>query len=586
VNHHNTLVVPAEPGSALVLGRYSLHERLGAGGFGVVWRARDELLHREVALKQISLPTAEDRERATREALASARLAHPAIVALYEACSDESDFYLISELVHGETLATLIAEDALADEELLEVGVALCDALAHAHARGVIHRDVKPQNVLLPDRPEEPAGALRPVIAKLTDFGGAQLAGEAALTRTGDVLGTLAYMAPEQSEGYEAGPAADLYALALVIYEGLSGVNPVRGLTPAATVRRIGRPLPPLERYRGDLPRSLTRTLDAALSPDPDARGTLAALRELLTQESELGLRRSRFRTRAKADRVAATVVQDARPPAYAQEVGVVDPHLPAQPQAISDAVLPQERPHDSAGWLTLSRFMWLAAVLGVCAWEVGAGRPGAAPLLLVAVLPLVALVRRPGPGWLIAVLAPVLGLIGLAGSFPAIAGQATGWRARALLGALGYWWLRLAEPLLDTSGRRLWLGAPAGTAGHSGRPVWESSLSVATSHALLPLLAFGLLLGAALWAAAAALLPWVVRGRSAMHDAVAATAWAVALAAATPLVVSSVSHGSEPSPRGVILGPACGAVLAIAARALRGQVDGPLGKQVDARVG
>ena len=155
---------------------------------------------------------------------------------------------------------------------LLEIGLALAEALAHAHARGVIHRDVKPQNVLVPHEPDERGG-----VAKLADFGGARLTGEDALTRTGDVLGTLAYMAPEQSEGHEAGEPADLYALALVLYEGLAGVNPVRGATPAATARRIGSLLEPLERHRGDLPRSLTRAIDLALPPEPEQRGELEA---------------------------------------------------------------------------------------------------------------------------------------------------------------------------------------------------------------------------------------------------------------------------------------------------------------------
>src|SRR5205807_4816615 len=152
---------------------------------------------------------------------------------------------------------------------VLQIGIALADALAHAHARGVIHRDVKPQNVLVPhEREQEPLTARgSPAVAKLTDFGGARLAGDDVLTRTGDVLGTLAYMAPEQSDGGEVGEAADLYSLALILYEALCGVNPVRGPTPAATARRIGRPLEPLERSRGDLPRALTRALDRALAP-------------------------------------------------------------------------------------------------------------------------------------------------------------------------------------------------------------------------------------------------------------------------------------------------------------------------------
>ena len=272
---------PSAP-AELVLGRYRLLERLGAGGFGEVWRARDELLQREVAVKRIRLGPGGESDRAEREAQASARLSHPAIVALYEACAVEGAFYLISELVDGETLAELIACDELDDDEILEIGLALSGALAHAHGRGVIHRDIKPQNVLVPHRVPEAAGA-----AKLTDFGGASLAGEDGLTRTGDVLGTLAYMAPEQSEGREVGVQADLYALALVLYEAFSGVNPVRGATPAATARRIGEPLEPLERSRRDLPRGLTRALDRAIAPAPPDRGTLADLAHALERALE-----------------------------------------------------------------------------------------------------------------------------------------------------------------------------------------------------------------------------------------------------------------------------------------------------------
>ena len=281
-------------GERVVLGRYRLLERLGAGGFGVVWRAHDELLHREVAVKRISLGGDGDSERASREALACARLAHPAIVVLHEACASGDAFYLISELIHGDTLAELFAARALGDEELLEIALTLTEALAHAHARGVIHRDVKPQNVLVPHQPDE-----RGAVAKLADFGGARLTGEDALTRTGDVLGTLAYMAPEQSEGLQVAEPTDLYALALVLYEGLSGVNPVRGSTPAATARRIGSQLAPLERRRGDLPRSLTRAIDLALTPEPEQRGTVEDLHLALEEALVRGLRRPR---RARRD--------------------------------------------------------------------------------------------------------------------------------------------------------------------------------------------------------------------------------------------------------------------------------------------
>ena len=173
---------------------------------------------------------------------------------MFDAGEDDEARYLVSELVRGRTLDRLAADGELSDRDVLRVGLALADALEHAHGRGVIHRDVKPQNVIVPDRPRSARSA-----AKLTDFGVAHLAGDAPLTRTGDVVGTLAYMAPEQADGHRVDERADLYSLALVLYEGLAGVNPVRAGSPAATARRLGTVLPPLQRKRKDLPAGAVR---------------------------------------------------------------------------------------------------------------------------------------------------------------------------------------------------------------------------------------------------------------------------------------------------------------------------------------
>src|ERR671916_440521 len=218
--------LPAVAGPTLAMGRYRLGARLGAGGFGTVYAARDERLGRPVAVKVIPADGPSP-ERAQREARAVARLDHEAIVALV-------------------------------------------DALAHAHERGVIHRDVKPQNVIVPDDAGSRRGA-----AKLTDFGVAHLAGEDALTRTGDVVGTLAYMAPEQAAGQPVDERADLYALGLVLYEALAGRNPVAAGSPGAPARRIGTRLPPLASARPDLPPDLCAALDRAVAADPVARGGL-----------------------------------------------------------------------------------------------------------------------------------------------------------------------------------------------------------------------------------------------------------------------------------------------------------------------
>ena len=548
----------------LVLGRYRLGERLGAGGFGVVWRAHDELLHRDVAVKRIHIGPDCDSERATREALAAARLAHPAIVALYEACVVEDACYLISELVDGETLAQLIAAGDAGDEQVLEIGLALAAALQHAHARGVIHRDIKPQNVLIP---ADSAGGDGEA-AKLTDFGGASIAGEEALTRTGDVLGTLAYMAPEQCDGAEAGEEADLYALALVLYEALSGTNPVRGPTPAATARRIGSRLEPLRRVRREVPRGLADALDDALRPEPQERGTLAELTEAL-QHALAGLPDSHRRAHSSAPapaRRAPLMPRAASRSRRGHADGPDDDALAAaaEPTAQESSASARRAP-------TLPRTIWLACTLALAGWQAAAGRPGVGLLVLAVMAPALALAGDPrsgrlGFGWLAAAIAPALGLVGLAGAYPAVAGQPSRWRERALLGALGYWWLALAEPL---AARRLWLGVGAPW---PPRAAWEGSIELTVQHVLAPALTTGMALGALLWAAAAVSLPWIVRGRSAVQDLLAAAVWSAALVVAAPLLAAGVSAGApQRAGAGAVLGAVIGGFVAVAARALRG---------------
>ena len=579
-----------------MLGRYRLLDRLGSGGFGVVWCAYDEHLQRHVALKRVPLGVGGvqiDRERAAREAQATARLQHPAIVTLLDAQAQDDAFYLSSELVDGDTLASLIADDALADEEILEIGAALASALMHAHARGVIHRDIKPPNVLVPHPPVDGEQAPQNrIAAKLTDFGGASLVGEDALTHTGDVLGTLAYMSPEQSEGRDAGPQSDLYSLALVIYEALSGVNPVRGASPAATARRIGQPLPALQRARRDLPGAITAALDRALAPAPERRGTLEELHDVFEHTLERGLRRRRWPTERQpavraspSPRARAHPIAPRHPLARQQLVaspalgnpalgnpalgnpGQGDPALGYAARGEHVPAAPTSVPREPR--LALPRALWLAGALTLAAWQTAAGRPGAALVALAALVPALALSgRRSGVGWLSCALTPALGSIGLAAAFPALAGQASRWRERAALGATGFWWLRLAEPLL---GARLWLAPAHPTPPHAA---WEASVSLSATHVIGPLLTSGVLLGALLWATAATALPWLVRGRSAVRDAIAVTVWAAALTAATPAFDAGLAaHTAHPYPRGLVLGAILAGLVAVAARALRGPV-------------
>jgi hypothetical protein len=402
--------LPAAVEAELVLGRYRLGDRLGSGGFGTVYSATDERLQRPVAVKVIPGPGSAERGR--REALAAGRLDHPGVVAVFDAGEDQRARYLVSELVYGRTLDELSADGVLSDRDVLRIGLALCGALEHAHGRGVVHRDVKPQNVIIPDAPRSAAG-----VAKLADFGVAHLAGDEPLTRTGDVVGTLAYMAPEQAAGKRVDERCDLYSLALVLYEALAGANPIRAGSPAATARRVGTVLPPLRRSRKDLPEELCLAIDLALRPKPDERGTIeelaAELAESLPEVSDEGgtvaphpLERTEPvgpLPRGVA-RAAAALLAGGLAAAALDRVG--EPLLPALAAVAAVAVLPR------IGWL-----LTVAAVIGLLASE----EPGTAVLVAAAALPVPLALRRRGTAWSVPALAPLLGLVSLAGVYPAL---------------------------------------------------------------------------------------------------------------------------------------------------------------------
>ena len=300
---------PARDAGPHVLGRYRLHRRLGSGAFGTVWLARDERLDRDVAVKIVPRERISE-GRFEREARAAAQLSHPGIVTLYEAAIDDEGAYLVSELVRGDTLAAALEDGRLSDRDIVQIGIALCDALAHAHAHGVVHRDIKPSNVLLPDSPTSDAG-----LVKLTDFGVARLIGGDRLTLTGDVVGTAAYMAPEQAEGRVAGVEADLYTLALVLYEALTGVNPVLTATVSAHARRLAVYLPPLRRQRRDLPRELGQGVDLALRPRARERGTHCGARTRAVDVADCGWRRARRRREPLAQAHPAAALHAAARP-------------------------------------------------------------------------------------------------------------------------------------------------------------------------------------------------------------------------------------------------------------------------------
>ena len=555
----------------LVLGRYRLGRRLGTGGFGTVYAAHDERLDRAVAVKVIPADGPAP-ERAQREARAVARLDHPAIVRLYDAGEEDGCRYLVSELVVGRTLARLQAEGELSDRDVLRVGLALADALGHAHERGVVHRDVKPQNVLVQELPpggrrgaaalvhDAPARGRRGA-AKLTDFGVAHLVGEDPLTMTGDVVGTLAYMAPEQAEGRAVDERADLYALGIVLYETLAGVHPVRARSPGATARRIGRVLAPLGRRRADLPPALSAAIDRAVRPDPDERGTLDdlfdALADALPAVSDAGgtiapdpLERTLPALPPALGRLLAPCAAGALAGLALAGLTPDPPLAPGLAAAIA-VVLVALFPR--AGWLAAGGLV--ALMLAFAADQ----RPGAALVVLALVALPPVLLPADGRSWSLPAAAPVLGLAGLAPVYPVLAARGPWLGARAALGALGAWWLLLGEALLE---RVLVFGTATGT---PSRPHFDGALSVAADDVVGRMLTSGALGLAVIWAVAAVVLPWLVHGRSLAADAVAACGWAAGVCVATVALGEWLGRRvTEPEPRGAVVGAVVAAALAV----------------------
>jgi eukaryotic-like serine/threonine-protein kinase len=261
---------PALFPSGVILDRFEVLSVLGIGGTGTVFRAFDRERGHEVAVKAVP-QDATLRQRARREASVGARLEHPHVVELLDLLEDDEYVYVISQLVDGGDLAAALRDRALGDSARLRVLAAVCDALAHAHARGVVHRDVKPANVLLG----------RDGTVKLADFGIAALADPDA-TVDDRLLGTLSYMAPEACRGQRPAAPADVWAAGVLVYEALSGANPFRARTPDELLERHAAKARPLGEVRSDLPKGLVAACMRALSANPRRRPTALALRDAL----------------------------------------------------------------------------------------------------------------------------------------------------------------------------------------------------------------------------------------------------------------------------------------------------------------
>jgi tRNA A-37 threonylcarbamoyl transferase component Bud32 len=250
-------------GHDLVLGRFRALRPLGAGGSGTVWLARDEKAGRHVALKVVPRE-GKAGERAEREAHAVARLRSPRCARAYSIARDERHVYVAYEYIPGKTLREAIRAGEVDDATAIEAAAQMLDALSHAHRKGIVHRDVKPANVLLEEHES--------VSVRVLDFGLAQIDEADTLTAAGDVPGTLAYISPERLAGKAATGAADVWAVGVILWESLAGYQPFWAGSPLETAKLIGSGAPPLRTVRPDLPKEVTTAVDRALAVDPRRR--------------------------------------------------------------------------------------------------------------------------------------------------------------------------------------------------------------------------------------------------------------------------------------------------------------------------
>jgi eukaryotic-like serine/threonine-protein kinase len=262
-----------EAGGGTLSGRYETGEKLGTGGMSNVWKATDRILERTVAVKVLAEHLSDDERfvaRFRREALAVAKLIHPNIVQVYDTGVDEGRHYIVMEYVEGRSGAQILQRHGPVEPEIAaEIGIQACAGLDYAHRRGIIHRDVKPGNLMIVGGPVG-GGEM---IVKLTDFGIARAIEQTRITQVGSVVGTAAYLAPEQVRGEEATPATDVYALGVVLYQFLTGRLPYEGssLAELAVRQQNEKPLPP-DTYNSEVPDTLGAAVLRALEGDPNRR--------------------------------------------------------------------------------------------------------------------------------------------------------------------------------------------------------------------------------------------------------------------------------------------------------------------------
>ncbi|ATL29885.1 serine/threonine-protein kinase [Streptomyces formicae] len=377
----------------LIGGRYRLAERIGSGGMGTVWRAVDELVGRDVAVKQPRLPgdphdamVRRIYARLHREARAAASVDHPAAVTIHDVVLEDGLPWIVMELIRGESLHEVLQREALPPEESARIGLAVVGALAAAHAQGIVHRDVKPANVLI--------GTHGRVV--LTDFGIAHIKGEESLTVSGEFVGSLEFIAPERMSGRGAGPESDLWSLGVLLYAAVEGWSPFRRTTMESTLAAVlSAQAPPPERAG-----ELGPLIERLLTKDPDLRPGAAEVAAALEAVAE---------GRSLPDPVEQVPAQDpsgmrelsddvgtlrmsrrqGRRPGDDSEPGVPDPApAPAPAPASAPAPAPASKPRRTsallaaalAGALLVGGGVWLGVSVGGGDTSYDEGVEGAPP--------------------------------------------------------------------------------------------------------------------------------------------------------------------------------------------------------------
>jgi eukaryotic-like serine/threonine-protein kinase len=509
----------ALPDRALVLDRYRPLKPLGRGGSGSVWLARDERTGLDVALKIV--PREGKRPaRASREMEAATRLRHERCVRAYDFGGDAGHVYIAYEYVRGRTLREELRARRLSDAEAVEIAAQVLDGLAHAHRRGIVHRDVKPSNVLVEEGADE-------VAVRVLDFGLAQFDEADTLTAVGDVPGTLAYISPERLTGEEASEGSDVWAVGVMLWESLAGSHPFWGVPMPQVASTIASGAPPLSARRNDLPRRLLAAVESALSVDPAKRPPAARLAAELREAFIVPLeprttRRSatvrRARSAPSAKKVAAPLRLERQllPAGMAAVATLVGGSLlPFWPTPVL-ALLAL-----TAGLATLrAPRVGLALALAAPIFPLGNLAQAAAVVYGVLALAWLAAMWRDARAGLAFCAGPLLAPLGLIALLPlAVQPAACAWR-RALHAGAGVF---AAAAVAGLSGRALPLGGDAvGDLGlaQSERPVdvLHALGLVLRSHPAVPTTALALAVVAVLLPRAAARGPWGIAGLGALQ--------------------------------------------------------------------